>query len=131
MGNSNTSRYADGKELYHQDAAVNQWLRSLLLQGVAALEAQFIRAARRARTGPWAPTRRAVGRAPAPASVSPRRAAGEVARLLMDPEAGARIRRLARKHRLDEGDVAGLWAATVTASAAATLPLALPEAEPA
>ena len=123
MGNSNTSRYADGKELYHADAAVNQWLRSLLRQGVAALEAGFVQSARRARTGAWAPTRRAIEDAPTPTSMAPRRAAGEVPRLLLDAQAGPRIRRLARRRKLDDGDVASVWAATVSAASAATLPL--------
>lgn len=131
MGNSNTSRYADGRDLYHADAAVNRWMRSLVAQGIAALEAGFVQAARRARTGSWATTRRALTHAPAPVSMAPRRAAGEVARLLLDAQAGPRIRRLARRHGLDDGDVAALWAATVSSAAPMALPLAVSEADPA
>lgn len=124
MGNSRTSRHADGRELYHADAEAQRFLRSLV--------------GRRPRRDPGElrfrlpPRLLRAARDPVRAPVIPSRSvAAEVARLLMARDASQRIRELARRHRMDEGDVARLWARTPSRSpeSAASRPVA--EAEPA
>lgn len=118
MGNSRTSRYADGKDLYHADAETQRLLRVLAKhrpkqdpqKDAPVVPQRFLDAARRA---------------PALQPASVRRLGGEIARLLMENACGLQIRALARRHRLDEGDVARLWARTLfrPAEAIATLPV--------
>jgi len=55
----------------------------------------------------------AARRAPSLQPASSRRLGGEIARLLMENARGAEIRALARRHRMDEGDVARVWARTM------------------
>ncbi len=106
MGNSRTSRYADGKDLYHADAETQRLLRVLAKhrpnedpqKHAPVVPRRFLDAARRA---------------PSLQPASPRRLGGEIARLLMENVRGAQIRALARRHRLDEGDVARIWARTL------------------
>lgn len=117
MGNSRTGRYADGYELYHPEAPLNRWLRSLASHRSPSrpqgLRDAIVALARRAPPTSWRRARGAVLRHPATARVSPRRATGEVARLLLDPDVSARLHRLGRRHRWDVGDVAALWAASL------------------
>lgn len=132
MGNSSTSRYADGRELYHPEALAV--LRRLAVYGAARedrLQALQALARDRLRSATWTRLRASLRRAPAPRSLGLRRGAGEAARLLLDPESGPQIRRLSRRHRMDEGDVASLWAALIAAPPAQDLDDFVAEAAPA
>lgn len=106
MGNSRTSRYADGKDLYHADAEAQRLLRALARQRPRRDPEK---------SAPMVPKRflHPAQRPPEPQPASARRLGGEIARLLMSNVHGARIRELARRHRMDEGDVARVWARTV------------------
>ena len=106
MGNSRTSRFADGKDLYHLDSVTQQWLRSLVKQRPRREPVS---------RGILVPSRLLgpARTAPVPVGASARRVGGEVARLLMSNAVGPKIRDLARRHRVDEGDVARLWAQSV------------------
>lgn len=124
MGNSRTSRHADGRELYHADAEAQRFLRALV--------------SRRPRRDPAAlgfrvpPRVLRAGRGPSPPrAVPPRGVSAEVARVLLAPDAGRRIRELARRHRMDEGDVARLWVRTRFRAADGAARLGAAEAEPA
>lgn len=114
MGNSSTSRYADGRDLYHPDALAD--LRRLASRREAATDlrqAADALARDRLRNSHWQALRASIKQAPQPQLVGARRGGGEAARLLLDPDAGPHLRRLARRHKLDEGDVAGLWASLI------------------
>lgn len=131
MGNSKTSRYADGKAIYDLNQATASWLRGLAQAARFELTGDVPRGIRR-----LLPARRlqalrdALRRAPSPKPVSVRRGAGEVQRMLLDPDISPRLRRLARRRRHDEGDVASLWARVrVDAQSPSLGPLA--EADPA
>lgn len=122
MGNSSTSRYADGRELYHPDATGT--LRSLAARRALASdlrETSQALARNRLRSRNWQRLRASLRRVAPPQAMGARRGAGEAARLLLDPATGPELRRLARRHRLDEGDVASLWAALLYAPAAQDL----------
>lgn len=118
MGNSRTSRYADGKDLYHADAEMQRLLR-VLAKHRPNHDPQT--------SAPVVPQRvlDAARRAPTLQPASARRLGGEIARLLMENARGLEIRKLARRHRLDEGDVARIWARTLfrPAEGIATLPV--------
>lgn len=137
MGNSSTARYADGRDLYHPEGDHLAWARGLpRLWGTASdgiLADALADAARKLVRPAWAQTRRALRRAPPLVPLAPRRAAGEKVRLLLDPTIAPHVRKLARRHGRDEGDVTSLWAATTTAPAPPARPLgwADPEAAPA
>lgn len=117
MGNSRTGRYADGYELYHAQAPLNRWLASLVSPRAPAppqeLRDAIVALARRAAPPSWKRARGAVLRHPPTLRVSPRRASGEIARLLLDPDVSGRLHRLSRRHGWDVGDVAALWAASL------------------
>ena len=113
MGNSRTSRYADGKTIYDLNQVTATWLRGLVektrFELVAPTPSGLASRRRLARRRVRA-LRDALGRAPGPQPVSVRRGAGEVQRVLLDPDIGPRLRKLARTRRHDEGDVASVWA---------------------
>lgn len=136
MGNSKTSRYADGRDLYEPSTlrdGIGSFLRSYSTGGDQELADALVAAARRGHRDAPARARRAMRRVPAPASFAPRRFQGEVARVLLDPITAPRVRRLARRHQTDESDVALLWTGTVAheTAAEAHLPLSSAEASPA
>src|SRR5687767_10013601 len=113
MGNSRTSRYADGKAIYDLNNVTADWLRGLVERTrfeLVAPTASGVAARRRLPRRRLDALRRAIVRSPAPLPVSPRRGAGEVQRMLLDPDISPRLRRLARQRRHDEGDVANVWA---------------------
>jgi hypothetical protein len=116
MGNSRTSRYADGKQVHDLASATATWLRVLAqhtqFELVAPRPPAFGAASRRFGAKRFGALRSAVTRAPMPSRVSVRRGAGEVQRVLMDPEISRRLRKIAKRHGQDEGDVASMWAST-------------------